>query len=69
MRTAALASIRFYQRAISPWWPGQCRYFPTCSEYGREAIERYGVVRGARLTVGRLLRCTPFRRGGYDPVP
>lgn len=69
MRRLALGGIRFYQRAISPWWPGQCRYSPTCSEFGHVAIERYGIRRGSLLTALRLLRCTPFRAGGYDPVP
>ena len=68
MRRLALAAIRAYQRWISPALPPMCRYQPTCSQYGYEAIARFGLWRG-RLTVARLLRCTPFGRGGYDPVP
>ena len=66
---AALAVLRFYKAAISPWLPGACRFEPTCSVYAREAIERYGLRRGASLAFARLLRCHPFRRGGFDPVP
>ena len=69
MKWLVLAAIRFYQRRISPGLPAACRYQPTCSEYGYEAVERFGVLRGGTLTVWRLLRCTPFHRGGYDPVP
>lgn len=69
MRRLALAAIRAYQRWVSPALPPMCRYQPTCSEYGYEAIARYGLWRGGRLTVARLLRCTPVGRGGYDPVP
>ncbi len=69
MRRAALAAIRFYQRRISPGLPAACRFQPTCSQYGYEAVERFGVGRGGLLTLWRLLRCTPLTRGGYDPVP
>ncbi len=69
MKRAVLAAIRFYQRRISPGLPAACRYQPTCSQYGYEAVERFGVARGLWLTLRRLLRCTPFGRGGYDPVP
>jgi len=69
VRAAALASIRFYQRRISAGLPPGCRFQPTCSHYGYEAIERHGFLRGAGLTVWRLFRCNPFNRGGYDPVP
>ena len=69
MRQASLAMIRFYQRNISDGWPGACRFQPTCSHYGYEAIERHGVLRGYALTVWRLVRCNPFNRGGLDPVP
>ena len=61
--------IRFYQRWISAALPGACRYQPTCSRYGYEAIERHGLIKGFRLTIWRLARCHPFTRGGYDPVP
>ncbi|HEY6065133.1 MAG TPA: membrane protein insertion efficiency factor YidD [Thermoanaerobaculia bacterium] len=66
---AATAVLRFYKAALSPLLPRACRYEPTCSVYAREAIERYGFRRGAGLAVRRLLRCHPFRPGGFDPVP
>jgi putative membrane protein insertion efficiency factor len=63
-----LASIRAYQLIISPWTLPSCRFTPTCSEFARQAIAAYGVVRGLALTVRRLLRCHPFHAGGYDPI-
>lgn len=68
MRWLALALIRFYQAAISPWLPPSCRYVPSCSEYGYQAIERYGVLRGGWMALRRVGRCHPFAPGGYDPV-
>lgn len=64
-----IAAIRFYQKGISPLKPPVCRFMPTCSHYGAEAIERYGAGRGSWLLVKRLARCHPFCRGGWDPVP
>lgn len=62
--------IRFYQKAISPYkGRSYCNFYPTCSEYGLEAIERYGALRGGFMTVKRILRCNPICKGGYDPVP
>ncbi|WP_176761953.1 membrane protein insertion efficiency factor YidD [Pseudobutyrivibrio sp. YE44] len=61
--------IRFYQKYISPMKRTKCPYCPTCSNYGLQAITKYGVIKGGCLTTWRLLRCNPFSRGGYDPVP
>ena len=61
--------IRFYQRAISPQLGPTCRYQPTCSQYGYEALERHGALRGSWLAIKRVSRCHPGRSGGYDPVP
>jgi putative membrane protein insertion efficiency factor len=69
MKKLALALIRLYQSTISQVRSPSCRYFPTCSQYTYEAIERFGVVKGVRLGVKRIARCHPFYPGGYDPVP
>ena len=61
--------IRFYQRAISPYFPPCCRYTPTCSQYALEAVRKYGSLKGGYLALRRILRCNPFHPGGYDPVP
>ncbi|MCQ2604918.1 MAG: membrane protein insertion efficiency factor YidD [Bacteroidales bacterium] len=61
--------IRIYQRCISPLLPPSCRYTPTCSQYGVEAIQKYGVLKGGWLLLKRLLRCHPWGGHGYDPVP
>jgi uncharacterized protein len=63
-----LAPVRFYQRMISPALPRRCKYHPSCSHYAVQAVERYGILRGAALAGWRLLRCNPFSHGGYDPV-
>jgi putative membrane protein insertion efficiency factor len=68
IRKTALLVIRFYQKAISPYFPSACRYYPTCSVYAYEAIEKYGIFRGSFLALRRILRCHPFHSGGYDPV-
>lgn len=69
MKRLALVPIRAYQRWISPNFPRRCRYEPTCSAYAFEAIDRFGLARGAALSGWRLLRCNPFSHGGFDPVP
>ncbi len=69
MAWLVLRLIRFYQRFVSPALPPACRFVPSCSEYGYEAVAKYGIIRGGRLAVWRILRCNPFGRGGYDPVP
>ena len=61
--------IRGYRVAISPLLPPACRYTPSCSQYALEAVSRYGALRGSWMSLLRLLRCHPFRAGGYDPVP
>lgn len=61
--------IRIYQKCISPLKPPSCRFYPTCSSYGIEAVEKYGVIRGGFMTLKRISRCHPFNEGGYDPVP
>ena len=69
MKWVFLKLIRFYQRHISTHTPAACRFRPTCSQYAFTAIERFGAVKGGWLALKRLLRCNPFCRGGYDPVP
>ena len=69
MKYVLLALIKFYRSAVSPHTAPRCKYIPTCSQYGLEAIERFGALKGSALTVWRILRCNPFSRGGYDPVP
>jgi uncharacterized protein len=61
--------VRGYQVAISPLLPPSCRYFPSCSSYAVEALEKHGAIRGSWLAARRILRCNPFRPGGFDPVP
>lgn len=69
MKRLVLALIRLYKRFVSPVLPPSCRFYPTCSEYMVEAVDRYGVVRGGWLGIKRLSRCQPWNPGGYDPVP
>ncbi|MBK1681512.1 membrane protein insertion efficiency factor YidD [Rhodocyclus tenuis] len=69
MKSLLLALIRFYQFAISPLLGQRCRFFPSCSEYAVEAIQRHGVLRGGWLGMRRLSHCHPWHPGGYDPVP
>lgn len=69
MHGLALGMIRVYQRTRSGMGPPTCRFMPSCSHYGYQAIERYGVLRGGWLAIKRIGRCHPFQAGGYDPVP
>jgi len=63
-----LALLRAYKLALSPMLPPSCRYVPTCSDYAAEAVARFGAWRGSWMALGRVLRCHPFVKGGYDPV-
>lgn len=69
MRWVLIALVRGYQVVLSPLLPAACRYYPSCSAYAVEAIEKHGARRGAWLAAKRIMRCHPFRPGGYDPVP
>lgn len=69
MRKLLLMPIRAYQYAISPMMASHCRYYPSCSQYAVEAISHHGGIRGLYLATRRLLRCHPWAKGGYDPVP
>jgi putative membrane protein insertion efficiency factor len=64
-----LALVRIYQYAISPLFGPRCRYFPSCSEYTAEALQKYGAFKGAYLGLKRIIRCHPWNSGGFDPVP
>ena len=64
-----LLLIKGYRLILSPYFGFDCRYFPTCSEFTKEALTRYGIIRGIYLGIRRLLRCHPFCKGGFDPVP
>lgn len=68
IRRLAIGLLGFYQVALSPRLGRNCRFFPSCSQYAREAIEVHGVLRGSVLALRRLGRCQPFHPGGYDPV-
>ncbi|MBQ3484299.1 MAG: membrane protein insertion efficiency factor YidD [Clostridia bacterium] len=70
LSSAMLKTVNFYRKGISPYKGGPCcRYIPTCSQYAMTAIERFGAVKGVRLAAWRLMRCNPWSKGGYDPVP
>lgn len=69
MKKVLLGLIRFYQRGVSPLTPPSCRFYPTCSSYGLEAIERFGAWKGGWLTIKRIIKCHPLHPGGFDPVP
>lgn len=70
MKRVFIGLVRFYQEYLSGLKGySSCKYFPTCSQYAIEAIEKYGALKGGLLAVWRILRCNPFSKGGYDPVP
>ena len=69
MKKILITMIRFYQKYLSPLKTTKCPYQPTCSNYGLEAIQKYGAFKGGILTLWRIIRCNPFSKGGYDPVP
>lgn len=69
MKRPLIWLIKFYRKNISPNTPPSCKFTPTCSQYGLEAIERFGAFKGGFMTLWRILRCNPFSKGGYDPVP
>ncbi len=65
-----ISGIKFYRKFLSPLKRnGCCRYIPTCSQYALEALKKYGPIKGSFLSIKRILRCNPFSKGGYDPVP
>jgi len=69
MRTVLVTVVRGYQMILSPLLPAACRYYPSCSAYAIEALERHGALLGTWLAIRRIVRCNPFRPGGFDPVP
>jgi putative membrane protein insertion efficiency factor len=69
MKVVLIWMVRAYQMFLGPLLPAACRYYPTCSSYAIEALERHGAIRGSWLAARRIARCHPFRAGGYDPVP
>lgn len=69
MKQIIISTFRFYQKYISPLSPPSCRFYPTCSHYGVEAVQKHGAVKGSILTVKRISKCHPFHEGGVDPVP
>jgi len=69
MKYVLLAAVRGYQYALRPMLGANCRYYPSCSDYAREALERYGALKGTWLAARRIARCHPYHAGGYDPVP
>ena len=68
MKTVIILLIRFYQICISPMFPPRCRFYPTCSQYALEAVQKKGAIKGSWMALKRILKCHPFHPGGYDPV-
>lgn len=69
MKKILIAAICGYRKYLSPMKTTKCPYIPTCSQYGLEAIQKYGALKGSLLAIWRIIRCNPFSKGGYDPVP
>jgi len=69
MKKILIGLIKLYQKVISPLTPPSCRFYPTCSHYGIEAVEKHGALKGSWLAVRRISKCHPFHEGGFDPVP
>jgi len=69
MKYILIKLLKSYKKYISAWLPQACRFYPTCSEYTAQSIERWGVVKGLFLGIKRIIKCHPFHPGGYDPVP
>ncbi|MDP4177873.1 MAG: membrane protein insertion efficiency factor YidD [Bacillota bacterium] len=68
MKKILIILIKFYRKYISPLKTPCCRFYPSCSQYALDAVEKYGTLKGSVLAVWRILRCNPFNKGGYDPV-
>ena len=68
MKVIVIGLVRFYQIFISPLFPPKCRFYPTCSTYFIQAVEKYGMIKGSFLGIKRILKCHPFHPGGYDPL-
>ncbi len=69
MKYILIFIIKIYQKLLSPFLPNSCRFYPTCSHYSVEALQKHGAIKGGWLSVKRISRCHPFHPGGYDPVP
>lgn len=69
MSRVLIALVRAYRYLLAPWWGGQCRFTPTCSQYAMDALREHGTWRGSLLALRRVSRCHPWHEGGYDPVP
>lgn len=69
MKALLISVVQLYKTIVSPFLPSACRFYPTCSEYAMQALEKHGAIRGSGMAAHRLLRCQPFCKGGHDPVP
>jgi putative membrane protein insertion efficiency factor len=69
MKALLISVVQLYKTVVSPFLPSACRFHPTCSEYAMQALEKYGAITGTKMAAYRLLRCQPFSKGGFDPVP